>query len=186
MTLPAKLTQDFKFHMSVDWLSVRVQLNDTSRGDALQKIFKDHGVSWVEPHDRGAGKAATDFSFRLQNPASFADVHGLIDKLKAGWGIVAPPQIDGIEISFDAIPKHIDAQALDSMTRRFMREAMPPLIHSSGRLAGPDGLTHFLFSARGPQLSADATMYIGDWSKTNSLPADGIAFRAYKKIKVDQ
>src|SRR5438309_2315127 len=98
MTLPAKLTQDFKFHMSVDWLSVRVQLNDTSRGDALQKIFKDHGVSWVEPHDRGAGNAATDFSLRMQNPASFAHVHELVDKLKVGWGFAASPQIDGIEI----------------------------------------------------------------------------------------
>jgi hypothetical protein len=157
-----------------------------TRADAFKERFAAEGVSWVHPHNAGDGNAGTDFSVRIQNPSTYPQVHGLVEEINDWKGIAAPVAIDGIEVSFDATPKEINQAAVEDMTCRLMIELLPPIIYSNARLVGADTAALFLLSSRKCRISADMTMYVGDWSKENSLPADGIAFRVYMKTRDDR
>jgi hypothetical protein len=175
------LGQSFIFRMSVDWLSFRVRLAKTTQAAAFKERFEAHGISWVQAHDAGPGNAATDLSVRLQDPKTFAAVKELGAEIDTWKGMLTPARIDGIEVSFDATPREPDPKALEMMTLRMMRQALPPMIYSNARIVGADRRERPLLSAQRCALSSNTTLYIGDWARTNSFPAEGLGIRAYKK-----
>ncbi|SAL19048.1 hypothetical protein AWB73_01125 [Caballeronia turbans] len=176
------LGQTFMFRMSVDWLSFRVQLAGTTQAAAFKERFEGYGVSWVQAHNAGPGNAAKDFSVRVQDLETFAAVKSIVSQIDAWKEVQAPARIDGIEISFDATPREPDPEGLEMMTLRLMRQALPPIIYSNARIVGADRRERPLLSAQRCALSSDSTLYIGDWARMNSIPAEGLGIRAYKKI----
>ncbi|MDR5741540.1 hypothetical protein QCE73_00055 [Caballeronia sp. LZ029] len=167
--------------MSVDWLSFRVRLAETTQAAAFKQRFEARGVSWVQAHNAGPGNAATNFSVRVQDLEAFSTVKQLLGEINVWKGVLAPARIDGIEISFDATPCEPDPEALEMMTFRLMRQTLPPMIYSNARIVGADRRERPLLSAQRCALSSNTTLYIGDWGRTNSLPAEGLGIRAYKK-----
>ncbi len=110
----------FKINAVVDWVELRIELRNPSNFDTLRRRL---GVPQVTPLDKGPGGAATAFTFKIQDPASWRSVREQLEKLTHDHPLAKPPEVIGIEVALDAYSKANDMAELQGMAKHFYRQA---------------------------------------------------------------
>ncbi len=108
----------FRFRAEVDFLVVRVFLNQTSNGPHIKQWL---GISHAYPRDRGDGGAASVFDLRIDNVQRWDDVERLLEQTRCAYGFTADPVIHEIEVAVDAYSLEQDEAQLRLLTERWFR-----------------------------------------------------------------
>lgn len=109
----------FKFRCEVDYVLVRVTVNKPSN---FMTVRDKLDCGYVKALDEGAGRAATQFEIRFDDPPSRAHLLTALKSLQIhADGFFEPPRLVKIEVALDAYSRNQDSSALLVMTSRFFR-----------------------------------------------------------------
>lgn len=107
MLLPVLDLSDFTFRAVIDWVEIRVTLQQVTQFQWVQKIV-DRALlrkSLVTAVNPGAGNVSDTFDVMIQEPPSLARVLEICNLIFFRYPGSAEPTIQGIEVSIDATPK---------------------------------------------------------------------------------
>mgnify|MGYP000098880485 FL=1 len=151
----------YRFEAVIDWIEIKIVLTNASNFDTVRKRL---GVPHVEPLNRGAGGAATEFVFKVHDLTSWKDLDKQLARLTHDHPLACPPEVIGIEIAFDAYFVQESRAALVSMASRFYKFSSFVTSHKR-RLAGAvKGTGKALVNVTDVNLGLDTglNIYIGD------------------------
>lgn len=91
----------------MDWIAIEVKFQNATNFTTVQTLLRNIlGLGkrnlFVKALCAGAGGAATDYRFSIQNPKRWSQVHAVLEQLNAKKPFSALPKIVGIEIALDA------------------------------------------------------------------------------------
>jgi len=158
---PPKKYSGYRFEAVIDWIEIKIVLTNASNFDTLRKRL---GVPHVDPLDKGAGGAATEFVFKVHDVRSWKDLDKQLALLTHDHPLACPPEVSGIEIAFDAYSLKNDREELVQMAARFYT-CSSFMASENRRLAGAfKGSGKALVSATDVSRGLDAglNIYVGD------------------------
>jgi hypothetical protein len=116
----------YQWSALVDWIDIEFELarrtqywklNDRIEALTGRKEFPD-------ALDLGAGKTATRYRLRVQEP-DFATVRKVMMDIEAEYGFLAPARVAGLEVSIDAYPKTVSEEARARLHGVLVRHFFP-------------------------------------------------------------
>ena len=96
---------DFRFKAMVDYIDIRVTLQEPSLVSHMKKYT---GLNWVKAKDPGPGSAATVFDLRIQDPKHYSDIEAVIQRLEKEKPFSFAPVVSCIEVSLDSYPHDLE------------------------------------------------------------------------------
>lgn len=111
---------NYRFRAVVDWISLKIVMQHPTNFDTVRKRM---GVPFATPVNEGAGKAATEFIVRIQEPTSWANIEMTLAMLTHDHPLAAPVEVTGIEIAMDAYSRTDNREDLVDMVARFYKFA---------------------------------------------------------------
>lgn len=153
---------NYRFAAVIDWIELVVVLDRGSQFQHLQTLLEPlvGRRPHVVPVDPGPGGVTKSFQIRVQEP-SIAGLQQVSDKLCGTYGLAAPPQISGIEISVDAYARNGEAEA-----RELLLGVMQRTLHTGRDVwTNPDSRPRFSY---GPGAPSFITPRPGTEKKTTS------------------
>jgi len=114
----AKPYADYRFRAVIDWISLRIVTQQPSNFDTVRTRM---GIPYAQATDEGPGKAATEFTIRIQEPTSWGSIDKTLEKFTHDHPLAAPVEVTGIEIALDAYSRTHDRDELVDMVARFYK-----------------------------------------------------------------
>lgn len=167
----------YRFTSVIDWVQVRVKL---SRATNFFTIRRHFGLTYVEGVDEQSSRAATEFKFYVYDVSKWTELQNCLDAIENEYGYTQPPEITGVEITFDAFSKSDDHEELVRMASHYYKYVARPF--SKNR--------RFYLGYKGSAIRSSSIRHIDTLSKfgtgrTASIgcqSADGRSQRIYVKI----
>jgi hypothetical protein len=133
----------FRFRSVVDWIELEIHTQTPTNFWTLQNTLREIQKlpeeinPYVKPLDEGAGGAASNFSFRFQEPSSLHEVKRLLDEVTSRFELKGPLLVTAIEIALDAYGANPEQAArfykfatkMVSKNRRLYRELNVDKVH---------------------------------------------------------
>src|SRR5450759_1208187 len=119
-SLIAKPSANYRFRAVIDWISLLIVTKQPTNFDTVRTRM---GIPYVKATDEGPGKAATEFTIRIQEPTSWASIDKTLTQFTHDHPLAAPVKVTGIEIALDAYSRTHDRDELVDMVAQFYKFA---------------------------------------------------------------
>lgn len=180
---------DRKHHTQavVDWVEIKISLAKCSKGNALHDwAIKNLGVNaYFCPQDIGAGKAASIFILKIQEPVSWNGIAAVLDQIEKAYPFSSPPALTGIEVSMDTYIEGASRDDLAALTAHRYRSMHNPVSKNhrfAGRKDTKGGVKAIDAKTLIPMLGAGRVINIGEFGgKFRKKQADPVTMRFYAK-----
>lgn len=113
----------YRFTACIDWISIKVKLTRSSNFFTIKKHF---GLSYVEGLNETPSLAASEFEFRIYDVNNWTELQKYLDAIEKEFGFSVPPEISGVEISFDGYSKANNHDELVSLAAHFYKFVARP------------------------------------------------------------
>ncbi|EJL51639.1 hypothetical protein PMI09_04429 [Rhizobium sp. CF122] len=123
---PAIDLDAYQWGAVVDWIDIEFELiRRTQHWKLNDRIEARTGrKEFPEALDLGAGKTATQYRLRVQEP-DFAIVRKVMEDIEAEYGLTAPARVVGLEVSIDAYPRTAGEEARARLHGVLVRHFFP-------------------------------------------------------------
>lgn len=167
----------FRFTSCIDWVRVKVRLARSTNFFTLKKHFN---LSYVEGLDESSSHAATEFEFRVYDIKKWAELQECLDGIEKEFGYTQPPEITGVEVTFDAFSRANNHDELVRMAGHYYKFVARPFSKNRRFYNGVKGSPFKSSSIRHEQNLAKFNK--GMTASIGSQGADGRTQRIYVKI----
>lgn len=113
----------YRFTSVIDWVQVRVKLSRATNFFTMRRHFNLHYVKGIGEQ---TSRAATEFEFRVHDIQKWHELHNCLDAIESKFGFTHPPEITGVEVTFDAFSKSNDRAELVKMAGHFYKYVTRP------------------------------------------------------------
>lgn len=132
----------FRFNAVIDWIELEIQTVNPTNFQTIKRHIERFGEKppFVNAIDPGAGSAASQFRFKIQDPKNWQHVAAILNGVNDDIPLlVASIKVKSIEVSVDAYSKNATYDELKKLTGRFYRYLTNPVSQNhrfSGKIEG--------------------------------------------------